>query len=96
MLHCICPKWQRAEERFDELSSRSEYGLVPLDSIREFVHIVDRNTIIASIKEGEERLITHFETSNGTETWENETLYVNGCFSNGVKEFEIVESQDTL
>lgn len=65
-LDCICLRWQHKDGRLDSLSSARELCLAPLDSIREFVQIACRDTMITLIDRGDERSELHFEMFDGT------------------------------
>lgn len=67
ILDYIRHRWQCTVGYLDELSSKREFCLVSLDSIREFVHIVGRNVMNFLIDKGGERSFTHSDMFDGTE-----------------------------
>lgn len=96
VLGCIHLRWQRTDGSLIGLSSVREFNLISLISIRGFVHIVCRSTIIALIDKGDEQSIAHFEMIDETKIWENETFQVNKLFSNGAEEFDIATSANSF
>lgn len=60
------------------------------------MHILCRNFFIALIDKDSENFILHFDMFGHNETRCSKTLYANRLISNGSKEFDIVESEDSL
>lgn len=96
MLSRMCFKYHRTDGMIYELLFAHEYNFIPVDTIRRSVQAVRRRTVLVLIERGKKQPVSYFMDLDGTETYDDEIIYINWIFTNGIKKFVFVESGDSL
>lgn len=70
-------RWRRTTEELDRLSSSKKFGLVPVESIRGFVHAIPNDTYLSNGHETSSRRYSDRNLNQMEAGWEAEQFYIN-------------------
>lgn len=93
ILNCVCLRWLRTAGEKGHLAPAREFGLVSVNSIREVVQIVRKNSSVGLVNQDDSRAKKHFQNCQGVTGLENDPFYVNRFYVQRSEEFEVPDGR---